>query len=134
MHPAIDIISNHLQPAAQSHFEQSPNGFYKFSYASPDGSRREESGSGLGGSVMQGSYAYIAPDGTPVQVSYVADENGFRPIGNVITREVQESYFPEVVVHREHEFQKRKQERHDGDHAHEKHLINGNVLRRSHRD
>lgn len=26
--------------------------------------------------VVQGSYAYISPDGTPIQVSYVADENG----------------------------------------------------------
>lgn len=133
MHPASEIISNHLPPATQSHFEQNPNGFYKFSYASPDGSRREESGSGLGGAVMQGYYSYIAPDGTPVQVSYVADEHGFRPIGNVITREVQESYYPEAghAVHGEHEFQKRKQEQYND---HQKHAEKGNVLRRMHRD
>lgn len=33
--------------------------------------------------VVQGSYQYQGPDG-PVQVSYVADENGYRPTGNVL--------------------------------------------------
>lgn len=124
-----EIITNHLQPIAETHFEQDPNGFYKFSYASPDGTRREESGSGLGGAIMQGSYAYIAPDGTPVQVSYVADENGFRPIGNVISREIQESYFPEAG--HELQLQKRAQEYHED---HDKHVSNGSVLKRSHRN
>ncbi|XP_031640900.1 cuticle protein CP14.6-like [Contarinia nasturtii] len=27
----------------------------------------------------QGEYSYIAPDGTPVKLSYIADENGFQP-------------------------------------------------------
>lgn len=30
---------------------------------------------------VQGSYSYTAPDGTPISVTYVADENGFRPEG-----------------------------------------------------
>lgn len=25
---------------------------------------------------MQGSYSYTAPDGTPIEVRYIADENG----------------------------------------------------------
>lgn len=28
---------------------------------------------------IQGSYQYVSPDGTPVQFSYVADENGYQP-------------------------------------------------------
>lgn len=27
----------------------------------------------------QGDFSYVAPDGTPIQLSYVADENGFQP-------------------------------------------------------
>lgn len=29
----------------------------------------------------QGSYQYTAPDGTPISVQYVANENGFQPQG-----------------------------------------------------
>lgn len=31
--------------------------------------------------VIQGSYSYTAPDGTPITVTYIADENGFRAEG-----------------------------------------------------
>lgn len=31
--------------------------------------------------VIQGGYAYTAPDGTPIQVQFVADETGFHPVG-----------------------------------------------------
>lgn len=33
------------------------------------------------GSVQTGSFSYNAPDGTPVKVDWVADENGFQPTG-----------------------------------------------------
>ncbi|XP_039294314.1 endocuticle structural glycoprotein SgAbd-2-like, partial [Nilaparvata lugens] len=31
--------------------------------------------------VIQGSYSYTAPDGTPIQVTYYADETGFHAEG-----------------------------------------------------
>lgn len=31
--------------------------------------------------VIQGGYSYIAPDGTPIQVTYFADETGFHVEG-----------------------------------------------------
>lgn len=30
---------------------------------------------------VQGSFKYTAPDGTPISISYVANENGFQPQG-----------------------------------------------------
>ena len=33
------------------------------------------------GTVSRGSYSYTAPDGTPITVNWVADENGFQPTG-----------------------------------------------------
>lgn len=34
--------------------------------------------------VAQGSFQYTAPEGLGVQISYVADENGYQPSGNVL--------------------------------------------------
>lgn len=35
------------------------------------------------GTVQQGSFAYTSPDGTPVKVDWIADENGFQPTGEI---------------------------------------------------
>ncbi|KAL4706538.1 hypothetical protein ACJJTC_015736 [Scirpophaga incertulas] len=72
--------------------ENNPDGSYSYSYSTADGKQMQESGylkdayidnngEPQGTQVVQGSYAYVSPEGTPIQVSYVADENGFRPSG-----------------------------------------------------
>ncbi|KAJ8732053.1 hypothetical protein PYW08_014783 [Mythimna loreyi] len=72
--------------------EHGLDGTYAFSFTTADGKQAQESGylkdafidntgNPQGTQVVQGSYAYISPEGTPIQVSYVADENGFRPSG-----------------------------------------------------
>ncbi|KAL0266485.1 UNVERIFIED_CONTAM: hypothetical protein PYX00_009007 [Menopon gallinae] len=33
---------------------------------------------------MEGSYSYLDPNGELVNIHYIADENGFRPQGNII--------------------------------------------------
>lgn len=67
-----------------------PDGQYAWSYETSNGIAAQESGApaqlpgGEQAERAQGSYSYTAPDGTPVQVSYLADENGFQPQGNVL--------------------------------------------------
>ncbi|XP_037080443.1 cuticle protein CP14.6-like [Pollicipes pollicipes] len=36
------------------------------------------------GTTMQGSYSFVTPEGQTVQISWVADENGFQPVGDAI--------------------------------------------------
>ncbi|XP_071516421.1 cuticle protein AMP1A-like [Panulirus ornatus] len=37
-----------------------------------------------GAVVKAGQYSYVSPDGTPVHVTFVADENGFQPQSDVL--------------------------------------------------
>lgn len=59
--------------------------FLLFSYEAENGINVEESGhpSNLPDNpvVSAGSFKYTDPDGTPVSLQYVADENGFQPQG-----------------------------------------------------
>lgn len=59
------------------------DGSYQFSYTSGDGSQQQARGfvknlgqKNLEAQVVQGSYSYTSPDGTPITVTYIADENG----------------------------------------------------------
>ena len=62
---------------------------YWHSFESPGGIKVETSGrqKKVGskpediGTVSKGSYSYTGPDGTPITVNWVADENGFQPTG-----------------------------------------------------
>ncbi|CAK9803966.1 Larval cuticle protein LCP-17 [Anthophora quadrimaculata] len=64
-----------------------PDGSYAFSYETGNGIKVEEHGQlkqvNETNSVVtvQGSYSYTVEDGSPVALSYVADENGFQPKG-----------------------------------------------------
>ncbi|XP_066944481.1 cuticle protein AMP1B-like [Macrobrachium rosenbergii] len=61
---------------------QSEDGTFKFDFEGANGIIVSGSGSATGanGSVVQtGSYKYTAPDGTAVDVTYVADEKGYQP-------------------------------------------------------
>ncbi|XP_008552277.1 endocuticle structural glycoprotein SgAbd-1-like [Microplitis demolitor] len=70
----------------QNH-DQNIDGSYAYSYDTENGISVAEQGSrknlGVGGEaeVVRGQYSYTAPDGTPILVTYVADENGFQAAG-----------------------------------------------------
>ncbi|KAK3931448.1 Larval cuticle protein LCP-17, partial [Frankliniella fusca] len=63
-----------------------PSGHYYYSYETENAIKAEEEGDVVrsgdeDSSVVKGSYEFVAPDGQRYAVSYVADENGFRPQG-----------------------------------------------------
>ncbi|KAJ9574176.1 hypothetical protein L9F63_008432, partial [Diploptera punctata] len=59
-------------------FEQS--GFIKPGLAPRSGAEGDEEGTG-DIQVVQGSFSYTAPDGTPISLTYTADETGYHPEG-----------------------------------------------------
>ncbi|XP_076175504.1 cuticular protein 18 [Ptiloglossa arizonensis] len=67
-----------------------PDGSYTYNYETANGIQAQEvgylkyAGSTAEAQEAQGSYSYTAPNGEVVQVSYVANENGFQPQGSHI--------------------------------------------------
>lgn len=59
-----------------------PDGQYNYEYETNNGIVAKESG--LAAKSVQGSFGWTSPEGTPVQITYVADENGYQPTGNVL--------------------------------------------------
>lgn len=59
------------------------DGSYSYDYATGNGISAQETGSLKNADTLsaQGSYSYTGPDGVTYSVQYVADENGFRPVG-----------------------------------------------------
>ncbi|CAH2107358.1 unnamed protein product [Euphydryas editha] len=69
---------------------QGADGSYSFSFSTGDGKQAQETGytkdayvdnagEPQGTHVKEGSFSYVSPEGTPIEVTYIADENGFRP-------------------------------------------------------
>ncbi|XP_054262003.1 endocuticle structural glycoprotein ABD-4-like [Macrosteles quadrilineatus] len=80
--PVIPIVSS---------FQDGPNpdGSYKWSYETGNGIAAQEQGVQKAapegpGTAAQGSYRFTAPDGQVVEITYIADENGFQPVGAAI--------------------------------------------------
>ncbi|XP_015520261.1 endocuticle structural glycoprotein SgAbd-1-like [Neodiprion pinetum] len=71
--------------------EQNPDGSYSYKYETENGIAAAETSvpkpagpNGEPAPSVQGVYRYTAPDGTPVEITYVADENGYNARGNAI--------------------------------------------------
>lgn len=58
------------------------DGSYKYAYATGNGISAQEQG--IGGQHAQGGAQWIAPDGSQVYFSYLADANGYQPEGSHI--------------------------------------------------
>ncbi|XP_068630786.1 endocuticle structural glycoprotein ABD-5-like [Battus philenor] len=57
---------------------------YNFEFETSDGTSRQEQGeykndTDQQGLSVKGSYKYVAPDGQHIQVTFVADKNGYQP-------------------------------------------------------
>ncbi|KAH8380058.1 hypothetical protein KR009_008684, partial [Drosophila setifemur] len=71
-------------------YESENTGFggYKFSYKLSDGTIRTEEGTVNNAGQenesisIRGSVSWVAPDGVTYSISFVADENGFQPVGD----------------------------------------------------
>ncbi|XP_017841434.2 larval cuticle protein 65Ag1-like isoform X3 [Drosophila busckii] len=74
---SAQVVRSDVDVGAESH---------KFAYETSNGIAAEESGHLQGQGehslyVAQGSFSYTSPDGTPIHVKWIADENGFQPQG-----------------------------------------------------
>ncbi|KAF7987334.1 hypothetical protein HCN44_003096 [Aphidius gifuensis] len=59
------------------------DGSYSYQYETANGIKAQEQGqlAGEKSLAVQGSYSYQDENGNPIEVKYIADENGFRPEG-----------------------------------------------------
>ncbi|CAH0585858.1 unnamed protein product [Chrysodeixis includens] len=75
-------------PVVRSEYEISPEGAYNYVYETANGIAAQASGvvqnanSEYPSLAVSGSYRYVSPDGTPVELSYVADGEGYKPVGS----------------------------------------------------
>ncbi|XP_027239258.2 cuticle protein AM/CP1114 [Penaeus vannamei] len=84
--PALrDVVE--VVPILRDNRVQEDDGRYNFDIETGDGITASESGSPdgpEGAVVVSGKYSYPAPDGTLIEVTYIANENGFQPSSNIL--------------------------------------------------
>ncbi|XP_055387469.1 endocuticle structural glycoprotein ABD-4-like [Condylostylus longicornis] len=70
-------------PIIRQEQEVNFDGSYRYLYETGNGITAEEEGyqKDPDTKTAQGSFSYTAPDGTPIRITYLADENGFQPAG-----------------------------------------------------
>ncbi|XP_047469755.1 cuticle protein CP14.6-like [Penaeus chinensis] len=76
--------SEEFVPILKDDRVQEDDGTFNFDFEAANGIRVSQAGSPDGDEdavIKAGEYSYTAPDGTPIVVKYVADENGFQPQG-----------------------------------------------------
>ncbi|XP_075977703.1 larval cuticle protein LCP-17-like [Anticarsia gemmatalis] len=77
---------------------------YQYAYETSNGIAAQESGvlKNVGREdeaiEVQGSNSYTAPDGTPIQTSYIANEFGYQPSGNHLPTPPPPQPIPEYIV------------------------------------
>ncbi|XP_037299032.1 larval cuticle protein LCP-22-like [Manduca sexta] len=91
---SVSRVSNSDQNANIIRYENEiyPDGRYNYAYETDNGIAAQEEGvpRDFGGNppvrpdVAQGSFAWTSPEGVPIAISYIADENGYQPSGDAI--------------------------------------------------
>ncbi|XP_076256464.1 endocuticle structural glycoprotein SgAbd-2-like [Rhynchophorus ferrugineus] len=86
---AAQLTGREQVPIVSQDAEVNYDGSYRTSYETGNGIAAQEQGrlknSGnkdAEAEEVQGSFQYTAPDGSPVLLQYIADENGFQPSGS----------------------------------------------------
>ncbi|KAG7168936.1 Larval cuticle protein LCP-17-like 1 [Homarus americanus] len=59
-------------------------GGYSFSYNTGNGIYRNEEGKQSYGQNSEGGWSYTSPEGVPVRITFVANQGGYQPVGDVI--------------------------------------------------
>ncbi|XP_068633707.1 larval cuticle protein LCP-17-like [Battus philenor] len=81
-------IDESQAPIVRSDFDSSPDGAFQYVYETGNGIAAQAEGvvknpnSEAATLEVKGSYRYSAPDGSPVELSYVANEDGYQPSGS----------------------------------------------------
>jgi len=78
-HHSVGIHQDQVAPILRSSSSVNPDGGYEYSFETGNGISAQESG--VGGHSAEGSARWVAPDGTPIELHYTADGNGFHPDG-----------------------------------------------------
>ncbi|XP_033210569.1 endocuticle structural glycoprotein SgAbd-1-like [Belonocnema kinseyi] len=91
--PAVEQTPKPIAILRSSENGPNPDGSYNWSYETENGIQAQEQGelrsfaksadaeSNGAAVVAQGAFSYTADDGTPISLTYIADENGFQPQG-----------------------------------------------------
>ncbi|CAH0558103.1 unnamed protein product [Brassicogethes aeneus] len=85
---SAQLTGNEVVPILSQDQEVNFDGSYRTSYETGNGISAQEQGQlkNAGNKdaeveEVQGSFQFTAPDGTPIQLQYIANENGFQPQG-----------------------------------------------------
>ncbi|KAL4707783.1 hypothetical protein ACJJTC_001729 [Scirpophaga incertulas] len=82
------VSDEHSAPIVRSNYDISPEGSFQYEYETGNHIVAQAQGvvknsnSDNPALEVQGAYSYTSPDGTPVQLSYVANEDGYQPQGS----------------------------------------------------
>ncbi|KAH8366195.1 hypothetical protein KR093_010130, partial [Drosophila rubida] len=74
-----DNIDKDAQIIQENNDTPDAEGNYNSAFQTSNGISQQEAGNAAG---VSGTVSYIAPDGTPINWSYTADENGYHPVGD----------------------------------------------------
>nr|WDW19326.1 cuticular protein [Bombyx mori]FAA00504.1 TPA: putative cuticle protein [Bombyx mori] len=75
-------------PVVKSSYDITPEGHFQFNYETGNGIYAQAEGavknvnSEYPAIEVKGAYKYTSPDGQPIDLAYVADENGYQPQGS----------------------------------------------------